>query len=487
MAFVLYSATSSLGLLGSNVKAQEYVPTPCDEAQYSALTQLPQGDFNVYLRAGRKEEAVKSTIYYKTLDSDNCIELGAINAKVSDYQKVNQVMMPETLNVFNVFVEVENTVTPTTSANSPQVVFSEVGREPCDLTKGCTVIFQNQQFTLSPKKISVNLDNLRVGELFKLTNDTKTVIYTIDGKPAYTKPKLEEFNLNYVPDGEHTLSRIVVLWNGQSLTDSKVVKRGLEGGVTYLLISLIYGQSRLLGYIGAAVGLLLLYVIITYFVKRKVARDRWKKEHFFDPSEHFDISNAGGRLRLSTDESYGQLLRRYRKYLYGGLAVIGGFYLINNFAVRYFRVNGVSMLPTLQNQSRRLLNTLPVTLSKINNNYYLPQRGKVVVVEKDDNNLFENLEGNAKQYVVKRIIGLPDERVVVKNGKILVFNKDNPNGFEPDAQFKWVVDLTGSENIDIDVKLKDGEVFVVGDNRDESVDSRYYGPVSTGLVIGEVL
>lgn len=476
--------------VSTKLLAQEYEQSACDEAQYSALAQLPGGQLDVYLKAGRKEDANKNRVYYRSFDGTECQEIGQLEAKTKSYQQVGKLTLPEGTNLSMIYVKVESSSEDYAGASVPQIVFTDASTKPCELTEGCVVNFMDQLFTLAPKKVSLSEDSLKVGVLLPVTKDIKEVLYSVDGKPAYTKTSLEDFNLNYVPDGEHTISRTIVLKDGQSLSDSKIVKRGLEGGATYLFISFLYGQSRLLRYVGVVLAFIIAYSLFTLVAKHVIAKRRWKREHFFDPSEHFDTSKAGARKGISGEESYGQILNHYRKYFIGGLTIIVGFFVVTTYALTLFTVDGVSMYPTLQDQSKKMLLTLPVNIGKLNKNYYLPARGEIVVVQKDDNNLFEtsdSLNIDQKQYVVKRVIGLPGDRVVVRNGKIEVFNKDNPKGFEPDKEFGWVSDLTGSESIAMNITVKEGEIFIVGDNRDESIDSRYYGPVSTGLVVGKVL
>lgn len=92
---------------------------------------------------------------------------------------------------------------------------------------------------------------------------------------------------------------------------------------------------------------------------------------------------------------------------------------------------------------------------------------------------------NPNTFFIKRIVGLPGEKIEVKNGGYKIFNKENPDGFSPDesAYLAKSTKTTG----DLVVMLKDNEYFVMGDNRAFSSDSRAWGPVTDDNIIGEVL
>lgn len=92
---------------------------------------------------------------------------------------------------------------------------------------------------------------------------------------------------------------------------------------------------------------------------------------------------------------------------------------------------------------------------------------------------------NPSQFFIKRIIGLPGEKIEVKNGKVMIYNSENPDGFALDekAYLSSAVKTTG----EISALLKDGEYFVMGDNRMFSSDSRSWGPVPEGNITGKAL
>lgn len=90
-----------------------------------------------------------------------------------------------------------------------------------------------------------------------------------------------------------------------------------------------------------------------------------------------------------------------------------------------------------------------------------------------------------KQFYIKRVIGLPGESVLVDNGEVRIINEQNPEGYVLDesAYLPEGRKTNGSMRVD----LKDGEYYVLGDNRPASSDSRVFGPLSKDEIIGKVL
>jgi signal peptidase I len=101
--------------------------------------------------------------------------------------------------------------------------------------------------------------------------------------------------------------------------------------------------------------------------------------------------------------------------------------------------------------------------------------------------VFHQPNGSNDQ-LIKRVIGLPGDRVIVKNDKITIYNAENPNGFNPDEE-RYGDELKPTYG-NVDVMVENGEVFVVGDNRiaGASLDSRSsLGNVSTKYIVGELV
>jgi len=92
------------------------------------------------------------------------------------------------------------------------------------------------------------------------------------------------------------------------------------------------------------------------------------------------------------------------------------------------------------------------------------------------------------KYFIKRVIGLPGEKVEIEGGKIKISNSQNPNGFFLDEkEYLSSKILTGNQAHETPWQLSADEYFVMGDNRSGSSDSRLWGPVPKDDVIGRAV
>lgn len=140
---------------------------------------------------------------------------------------------------------------------------------------------------------------------------------------------------------------------------------------------------------------------------------------------------------------------------------------IRFFLFEPFFVKGDSMEPNFHSWDYLIIDKLTYFFRQ-------PQRGEVIVFKPPfDDDI----------YYIKRIIGLPQERVLIEESKITIFNKEYPSGLVLNEPYVANHYTPGS----IDIYLKEDEYFVSGDNREVSYDSRKWGPLKKERIIGRVL
>ena len=166
------------------------------------------------------------------------------------------------------------------------------------------------------------------------------------------------------------------------------------------------------------------------------------------------------------------------------LALVFAF-LITSYVFRSYAVDGPSMEPTLQNNDKLIIWKVPRTWASITGHQYVPKRGDIIVFT--ESNLSACGQTTTKQ-LIKRVIGLPGDKVVIKNGTVTIYDKKHPNGFQPDNTLPYdkthfIQPSTPNETI----QLNSHQLFVMGDNRPVSCDSRRFGPINTSQIIGQLV
>lgn len=141
------------------------------------------------------------------------------------------------------------------------------------------------------------------------------------------------------------------------------------------------------------------------------------------------------------------------------------------------------MQPTLHNGNRLIVLKLARTWSRITGHPYIPKRGDIIIFQ--ENNLY-NLADEGTNQLVKRVIGLPGDHLVIKNGVVTIYNKAHPKGFDPDKTLPYGT-VIGYTSGNINIVIPKDQVFVCGDNRGDSLDSRVFGTVPVKNIIGQLV
>ena len=152
---------------------------------------------------------------------------------------------------------------------------------------------------------------------------------------------------------------------------------------------------------------------------------------------------------------------------------------LTSYVFHSYEVFGPSMQPTLEQGDRLIVLKAPRTWAKITGKQFMPKRGQIVVFDKPD----LLIGGEHGKQLIKRVIGLPGDRVVVAGGKITVYNNDHPEGYDVDKDTDYGDKIPETEGND-DRIIPEGEVYVSGDNRQNSLDSRSFGPIKTSYIVG---
>ncbi len=141
---------------------------------------------------------------------------------------------------------------------------------------------------------------------------------------------------------------------------------------------------------------------------------------------------------------------------------------IRYFLIQPFFVRGASMEPAFDDGEYLVIDQLSYRLRE-------PRRGEVVVFHPPV---------EQSQFFIKRIIGLPGERVKIDSGQVTIFNQQHPGGVVFDeSQYLPSAVRTGGNT---DVQLGADDYLVLGDNRPASSDSRSWGSLDQSAIVGRV-
>lgn len=149
-----------------------------------------------------------------------------------------------------------------------------------------------------------------------------------------------------------------------------------------------------------------------------------------------------------------ELIKKEKKFITIVIIII----ILKIFVFNFILVKGDSMNPKYKNNDFMFLNKIIYSFKPI-------RRGEVIVLKYRNNDL------------IKRVIGLPKDKIKVENGKLYINNKE--------VKENYINSYTASYDFD-EITLKDNEYFVMGDNRYNSYDSRNFGTIMKNNIIGRV-
>lgn len=136
---------------------------------------------------------------------------------------------------------------------------------------------------------------------------------------------------------------------------------------------------------------------------------------------------------------------------------------VRYFLIQPFYVKGASMEPNFYDHEYLIIDEISYRL-------YQPSRGDIVVFK---------YPKDPKQFFIKRVIGLPKEKVSIRDNKVYINDQELKEAYLPE-DIETSLPLRGYSEL----TLANDEYFLLGDNRDQSLDSRVFGPVKRDFIIG---
>ena len=173
----------------------------------------------------------------------------------------------------------------------------------------------------------------------------------------------------------------------------------------------------------------------------------------------------------------------FREYVEAiGIAILLALF-IRTFVIQAFKIPSGSMLPTLLIGDHLLVNKFIYGIR-------VPFSGKILVPLKDPKSgdiiVFKFPKDRSIDYI-KRVVGEPGDKIEVKNKKLY---RNGKLAEDPYAHYTSTVVLPGSVSPKDNfgpITVPEGKYFVMGDNRDNSSDSRFWGFVETNDVLGKAM
>ncbi len=170
----------------------------------------------------------------------------------------------------------------------------------------------------------------------------------------------------------------------------------------------------------------------------------------------------------------------------GKLALLAVFVVlpIRVFVFQPFFVSGQSMEPNFHDGEYLIVNELGYKSKVMAGNRELLSLKRFNDFERGDVVVFR-YPLNPNDFFIKRIVGLPGEKVKITDGEVKVYNETYPSGFtlEESGYLAYPTATRGEE----DFELGENEFVVLGDNRLHSSDSRSWGKLSGDYIVGKVL
>lgn len=462
------------------------VQTGCtDHSSYTAVLSLDAGEYDTYVRLSKRGERATVSVYSQSQDQSygDCTQLGKIKASSQTWAKAGTVTAPEDSQLT---IELSSpSLVGVPDANRPAVMLVPKGGV-CRPTTECYVNIANEQAYLRPPGTLKNQNSLYASVVVDPSDDAISSVRYYAGKNLqYTTEQLEDFDNRYIEYAGQPLTRVIEYVSGQqAVIESKASLSHTDtfGNYLFRLTQRYPGATSVMLWVSAAVILIGSILLLVRFLVRRHER----RIHYGFAAERqltkFELLLYSDRVRNITK------FTKPASVMLGLVALtMVAIVVVNNYALQIITVDGESMQRTYFTGDKVLVNKLPKTMATLNNREFIPERGQVVIVRMSFGRSVLSGEVDTGGLLIKRVLALPGERAVVKDGVLTVYSRQSPEGFSPDIDSPWSQAMTPDAPTDnIDIQLEEGEIFISGDNRPASIDSRFNGALGLDEVVGVV-
>lgn len=146
--------------------------------------------------------------------------------------------------------------------------------------------------------------------------------------------------------------------------------------------------------------------------------------------------------------------------------------VVKVFLLQAFYIPSLSMSPALHVGDRVLVNKLSYRLHDVN-------RGDVVVFERPASETSSTIPD-----LIKRVVGLPGESIIIEDGAVFVNGERLDESYLPEGTITSTANAPNKCSPQAPCIVPEGQVWVMGDNRSDSKDSRYFGPIDQSTIVG---
>lgn len=207
------------------------------------------------------------------------------------------------------------------------------------------------------------------------------------------------------------------------------------------------------------------YKNYNYYTSENITKSEETEIVNVDLNEDTYVVNSQLSKRKSINKR--EIITAYKGFIFIGICLVVAVSLsiiISQYVIHHTTVDGKSMSYTLEDGDMLIIDKLTYQFSK-------PRRFDIVVFPVSDD-----------EYYIKRIIGLPGETIQIIDGKVYINEQllDDPYGFEDITYYGEAIEP---------IHINEGHYFVLGDNRNESVDSREasIGVIPEEKIIGRAI